>query len=159
MKSPFREKLLAGPHLPWGWKAISSPEKAANAWVQGNPSRLCDWDGWKLLLFPRSGLNTSFLWDGHLDTFSHCMSCWLCWNYLLSMWTIVLSFKAADYSLMQVASSLWVENPPLTMLSSVLCCCLIFFLIWYLMWLINFIRMVLLWTLKPCAALVAVWWK
>lgn len=64
MKSPFREKLLAGPHLPWGWKAISSPEKAANAWVQGNPSRLCDWDGWKLLLFPRSGLNTSFLWDG-----------------------------------------------------------------------------------------------
>lgn len=53
------------------------------------------------------GLNTSLLCNRHLDTSSHCMSCWVCWECLLSVWTIVLSFfKAADHALLQVVSSL-----------------------------------------------------
>lgn len=50
MKSPFREKLL-----PWrvptscgDARPSAHLEKPVNAWVRGNPSRLCDSYGWKL---------------------------------------------------------------------------------------------------------------
>lgn len=142
---------------PWGHKATAHLEKSASARAQGNPSPLCSSQRKQHNSYSpphAKGLNILFPCSRHWDLSSHGLAAEY-WKHLSACRT-VRSFKAADcWRSSHLSSSTWVEKPPLATPGSALCCSLISFLIWCLLWL-HITRMFLLWSTDPCVPLTVV---
>ena len=162
MKSPSRDKLLHQ-QFPTS-RGIARPsahlEKPANAWVQGNPSLLCNWCEWKLSLSSSQRVKHLISLQQALRYFQPL--CELLGVLGVSVVCVVhCSFLQGSRSLS--AAGCLISNPPCGWKTHIwqhlaVSCAAPWFFFWFDICcdFLNLTRMVLLWSMKPCAHLVVV---